>query len=272
MAVLDLTTLAALKSWLGIASTSDDALLAGLISDVSTAILVDLGRASIGPAIYNEVRDGGGETSILLRHWPVGAVLAFTIDGLAVAMSGALPAGGTLLSGVLDGADPAPPGAPQRLSLLRGLMPHGLQNIVVSYRAGYEVAAEAALVPSTAPYTVNALAPYGAWYSDGAVAYANGVALQPGTAPVQGTYTVSSGTYTFSAADAGASLSLRYGYIPADLARACCEWAADRYVARSRIGQSSKSLGGQETTAFIVKAMPDVVDRLLQPYRRVIAP
>ena len=32
---------------------------------------------------------------------------------------------------------------------------------------------------------------------------------------------------------------------------------------------AAKTLGGQETASFVVKAMPDVVGRLLQPYRRV---
>ena len=69
--------------------------------------------------------------------------------------------------------------------------------------------------------------------------------------------------------DAGANVTLSYGYVPADLARAALEWVADRYASRTRIGQSAKTLGGQETTSFVVKAMPDVVDRLLRPYRRV---
>ncbi len=77
------------------------------------------------------------------------------------------------------------------------------------------------------------------------------------------------GVYAFTAASAGAAITLSYGYVPADLARACLEWVADRYAARSRIGVSAKTLGGQETASFVVKAMPDVVSRLLQPYRRV---
>ena len=80
---------------------------------------------------------------------------------------------------------------------------------------------------------------------------------------------VAAGVYTFAPDAAGAAITLSYGYVPADIARAAIEWVADRYAARSRIGQSSKTLGGQETTTFIVKAMPDVVSRLLQPYRRV---
>jgi hypothetical protein len=113
------------------------------------------------------------------------------------------------------------------------------------------------VVPGIAPFTVTAIAPYGAWMVD------------TGVAGTSASYSVANGIYTFAAAAAGATIALSYGYIPADLARATLEWVADRYVGRTRIGQSSKTLGGQETTSFVVKAMPDIVDRLLRPYRRI---
>jgi hypothetical protein len=269
----DLTSLADLKAWLGVTSTADDTVLSALITEISVAILTNLGRATILPAIYTETRDGGGETSIVPRHWPIGQVLSFTIDGMpvSIATSTAAP-GGQVLSAILDSADPAPPGGLQRLSMRRGPIPNGIQNVVISYRAGYEISAEAAIVPTTAPFVVAARAPYGPWQVDGAVAHANGAALVAGSAPGSGVYAVSAGVYTFSPSDAGAAITLRYGYIPYDLSRCCREWAAERYAYRARIGQSSKSLGGQETAAFIVKDIPDFVSRLLQPYRRVIGP
>ncbi len=273
MSPIDLASLADVKAWLGLASSGDDALLAGLITDVSTAILSDLGRAAILPTVFAEMRNGLGEAAITLRQWPVGQVLSLAMDGLPIALAtGAAPSAGPAFAAVLEPADPAPPGTMQRLSLRGGRMSCGIGNVAVSYRAGYEIAAEAARVPLTAPFVVTALAPFGRWASDGAVTYAGGSALKVGAVPALGVYAVAGGAYTFAPADAGAAVTLRYGYLPADLARACCEWVADRYAARSRIGQSSKTLGGQETTAFIVKAMPDFVSRLLQPYRRVAAP
>jgi len=269
----DLTTLAALKAWLGIGSTNDDVVLASLITNLSIAILSNLGRPQILPSTYTEVHDGGGEQSILLRQWPACELLSLSVDDIPVtiAQNGYLPARRSL-SAVLDRPDAAPPARMQRVSLLGGLIPHGIQNVVASYRAGYEITAEAATVPTTPPYAVTAAQPYGCWQLDGAVAYANGVSFTPATSPGPGTYNVESGVYTFSAIDAGANIVLRYGYIPSDLIRACQEWAAERYAYRARIGQSSKSLGGQETTSFIVKDIPDFVSRLLQPYRRVATP
>jgi hypothetical protein len=90
--------------------------------------------------------------------------------------------------------------------------------------------------------------------------------------PAVGQYAVSEGTYTFSAADAGAAVALTYGYVPADLCFAAMDWVAELYSYRGRIGQQSKSLGGQETMSFIVKDVPAMVASALQPYRRVVLP
>ena len=161
----------------------------------------------------------------------------------------------------------------QRLSLRGHLFTCGLQNVTVSYNAGYQITNENAIVPATHPYMVLAQAPYGSWASDVAVTYSNGLSLTAvsGT-PNAGQYTVGDGAYNFAQADGGAPVSLTYGYVPSDLASCCMDWAAERYTYRSRIGQHSKSLGGQETMAYIVKDIPDFVLTALSPYRRVIMP
>ena len=248
----DLASLADCKAWLSLTSTADDALLCGLITAVSRAILADLGRMVL-PKTYSEGLDGGGATALPLREWPVTSVQSCVLDGVSMQAAAAPGQGGY----VLDDAGSAPPGAMQRLLYQGGSFPTGPRSVAVTYRAGYEIVGEAALVPVAAPYLVTAQAPFGAWAQD------TGVAGAPGP------YAVAAGVYTFTAAAAGAALALSYAYVPADLAHAALEWVADRYVARTRIGQSAKTLGGQETASFIVKAMPDVVSRLLQPYRRV---
>ena len=247
----DLATLADVKAWLGLSSTADDVVLAGLVSAISAAILADLGR-SLLPATTTEVIDGGG-TSLPLRRWPVTSVASVTVGGAPLAPSPVPGIGGWRL----DPPDVAPPGAMQRLTFIGAAFPRGIANVTVTYHAGYEVLSEVALVPAVAPYTVSAQTPFGAW------------CLDTGVMGAPGPYTVAAGVYTFTAASAGTAVQLSYGYVPADLARACLEWVADRYAARSRIGVSAKTLGGQETASFVVKAMPDVVSRLLQPYRRV---
>lgn len=161
----------------------------------------------------------------------------------------------------------------QKVTLRGKCFAAGEQNISIRYRAGYLISGEAALVPLSAPYTLSAQAPYGAWATDCGVAYADGTALVAvATNPAAGEYSVAAGTYQFAEQDADRAVALSYGYVPADLAFCCMDWAAELYAYRNRIGQQSKSLGGQETVSFIVKDIPDFVATALQPYRRVVTP
>lgn len=270
----DLVALPDVKAWLDVTTDDDDDLFGNLITQVSRTTLAYLDRAAILPATYVETRDGGNDAEIILRQWPVTAIASLTIDGVAIAPAPPLTAGGPRQSGyVLEAADLAPPGHLQRLALRGRIFSRGLQNVIVTYSAGYQVSAEAASVPASAPYEILAQAPYGDWASDVGVAYASGAPLTAvaGT-PAAGQYSVADGTYTFAAADAGAVIALTYGYVPADICFAAMDWVAELYVYRGRIGQQSKSLGGQETISFIVKDVPPMVAAALQPYRRVVLP
>jgi hypothetical protein len=147
----------------------------------------------------------------------------------------------------------------------------GRQNVVAAYSAGYAVENEAASVPAApGPYNVTAMAPFGPWATDAGVTYASGTALAgvPGT-PSAGQYNVSSGTYAFAAADAGADVFISYGFIPAAVNNACIEWVAERYRYRTRIGQSAQTVQGQMTAAYSLKDIPDFIRASLDPYRRV---
>ncbi len=270
----DLVSLTTLKNWLGITGTDDDVLLARLITQISRAIYNVIDRPAILPSAYTETYDGGDEVSIMLRQWPVTGVTSCIVDGVAIPPSPPLVAGASAQIGyVLDSSDAAPPGAPQRLSLRGFLFTCGVQNVTISYGAGYQITNESAVIPTSPPYSVSAQAPYGDWASDGGVTFLNGVPLIAVTGtPAGGQYTVGNGVYTFAQQNAGSAVLLTYGYVPADLASCCMDWAAERYAYRSRIGQHSKSLGGQETIAFIVKDIPDFVVTALSPYRRVVMP
>ena len=263
----DLVALADLKRWLAISSSDDDDVLATLAADTSRAVAALLARPTLLPSVGTDVFDGTGQRALMLRRWPVTAVASCLVDGVAYG-----PALGTSTGFVLDAADPAPPGRMARLALRGARFRQGLGNVAVTYTAGYGVFGELATVPVTAPFAIAAAAPYGAFATDLGVGYAGGAALaSSGTGVLApGQYTVANGVYAFAAGDAGAAVALNYGYVPADLARAALEWAADRYSSRGRIGQASRSLGGQETTSFIVRDMPAVVATLLQPYRQVV--
>lgn len=268
MSSQDLTTLPALKAWLGLpaAASPNDATLAALITAASRAIYALLNRPALLPQGYSETLDGEG-ARIMLRHWPVISIGALTINGEPVPPA----TGAAQLGYLLQGADAAPPGRQQYLDVFGPWPLRGRQNVVVAYSAGYGVTGEAQPAPSASPWQIAASQPFGPWGADLGVVYAeSGAPLQAVSAsPSAGQYAVAAGLYTLAAADAGAALALSYGYIPQDVAQAALELAAERFRAAERIGLRSKSVGGQETIAYDVSAISAPVLALLQPYRRV---
>ena len=271
MSLYDLTNLAALKAWLELpaGASPNDATLAGLITAASRAIYAALSRPSLLPQGYSEVIDGESER-LFLRHWPVLKVTSVTLEGHAIPP--ASPAGARPTLGYLVRPDDiAPPGRQQALDIFGRHVRPRRQNLVVDYTAGYAVQGEAQVVPVVSPWTANALAPYGAWAADLGVVYAatgDPLSAVP-TAPTTGEYCVAGGAYTFSADDAGAAVTISYGYVPQDIAQAALELAAERFRAAERIGLRSKSLGGQETIAYDISPISAPVLAPLQPYRRV---
>ena len=274
MAASDLAILADVKTWLagssGIGST-DDALIARLITDVSGAIAAYLGRPSLTPHAFAERLDGNGKTRLYLPHYPVLQITSLIIDNSAIEAAAVPAVGAPHPRGyLLQPWNGLPPGRPQALDLFHMVYRHGRQNVAVSYSAGYAVEGETAIVPAAGPYNASAAGPFGPWVSDVGVSYANGAALTAvAGSPGAGQYNVSAGTYTFAAADAGAAVLISYGFIPAAINNACIEWVAERYRYRTRIGQSAQTVAGQQTASYSLKDIPDFIRASLDPYRRV---
>jgi hypothetical protein len=278
MAASDLAALSDVKTWLSGSSgigSSDDALLARLITDVSGAIAAYLGRASLTPRAFVERRDGDGRARLYLRRYPALAISSLVIDDRAVVAAPGPAAGAARTTGyLLEPWDGLPPGRPQALDLFGASYRPGRQNVVVGYSAGYAVTGESAAVPGEPGpyYNVTAAAPFGPWASDSGVVYAGGAALTAVTgSPAQGQYNVSGGVYSFAAADAGATVELSYGFIPAAINNACIEWVAERYRYRTRVGQSAQTVAGQMTSSYSLKDMPDFIRASLDPYRSVVS-
>ena len=269
MSAYDLTNLAALKFWLGLPSgvSPSDATLGALITASSRAIYAWLSRPSLLPTSVSETLDSG-DTRLYLRNWPVLSIASVTLDGIAIPAATPGPA---LAGYLLQPAEPAPPGRPQALDIFGYRLLRARQNLIIAYTAGYAVQGEAQIVPSAPPLQIAAIAPYGPWASNVRVVYAaSGVVLTPVATPAgPGQYSFASGVYSFSLADAGASLLLSYGFAPQDLAQAALELAAERFRAAERIGLRSKSIGGQETISYDISAISAPILALLQPYRRV---
>ena len=269
MARGDLVSLAQLKAHLGVQSSADDILLASMISQISRAICTYLNRPFVWPRDVVDMFDGNGRVKVQLRHWPVVSVASVSIDGRPVPRATSESDSGW----ILEAGDDAPPGAMQMLMLRGGIFSRGWQNVSIAYRAGYQISGEACVAPGGASNFVAAAQPYGPYACDCGVSYANGQALTCVAAnPAQGQYALDgAGGYLFSSQDAGQNLRLNYGYVPQDLAACALEWAADRYRYRERIAMTSKSLGGQETAAFRIAAMPDYVLLSLRGFARIIA-
>ena len=128
MAAADLVTLAEVKSWLNIGAgiTTDDALLSGLITQISEWVDNYTGRNLFATA-YTEVRDGLGGSRIHFRQWPVTAVSSVTVDGVAIPASPGAPTPGYVFSDKF-------------LTLLGGYQfSRGRSNVVITFTAGYSV-------------------------------------------------------------------------------------------------------------------------------------
>jgi hypothetical protein len=277
MAASDLAALADVKTWLSGSSgigTSDDTLLARLITDVSGAITAYLGRPSLTPRAFTEWLDGDGKARIFLRRYPALQVSSLLIDNHPVIAAAPPAAGGPHPRGyLLEPWDGLPPGRPQPLDVFGTVFRQGRQNIVVNYEAGYAVSGESGTVPAApGPYNVTAAAPFGPWASDNGVPFANGTALTAvAGSPAAGQYNVAGGVYTFAAANAGAVVLISYGFIPAAINNACIEWVAERYRYRTRVGQSAQTVAGQMTSSYSLKDIPDFIRASLDPYRSVVS-
>ena len=261
------TSLESLKAWLSITTTDDDRLLNQLIVKASRFILSTINRPSLFKQTYLDVYDGSGSCRQMLRNWPVLSVASLAVGTQTIAAAATRGQSGYSL----EPSEAAPPGRPQSLDLNGYGFVAGPGNVAVTYAAGYAVQDEARTVPATANYSLAVNAPYGSWGQDDGVTYAGGASLTAVTAsPTQGQYVVGGdGVYQFSAADANAAVRISYSYIPFDIEQACVDLAAYWYSARTRIGLSSKAMGG-ETTSFLTRDMPAAVKSALGPYTSVL--
>jgi hypothetical protein len=273
MAQYDLCRLADVKNWLGRMDANSDAVLAALITRTSRQIFSYLQRSSILPRTVTEFRDGPGGTTMTLRYWPVISLASLTIGNCAIPeRTNSCGAGWAL-----EPWDGTPPGRAQTLALSGhsfGLSVPGVtssQNVEIVYQAGYQTSSEPQTVANA---TATVLAPYGAWASDMGVTYADGTPLIAVTgAPAVGQYQLTPsepGSYTFNSGDNGADVLISYGFIPADLADACIELVSERFKYAQRIGETSHSLGGNETVSFNTTLFTPLITALLQPYRNVL--
>jgi len=127
----DLTTLADVRAWLQTGSNAfpdtDDALLTRLITAASQFIQTWLNR-QIAQSDWVEIRDGTGGRRLAFANYPVAAVLSLTVDGLVIPSA---PLDGGFGAGYVF--------TPTELALRGYVFTPRVQNVVVTYTAGYVV-------------------------------------------------------------------------------------------------------------------------------------
>lgn len=260
--------LADVKSWLELTTDDSDAFLTTLIGQISDAILNYLSRPLFYKTTFTEVRNGSGAASMALRNYPVINVTSLDIGGSSIPVATSATALGYILA-TWDGNNA---GAIQQLNLRGYRYTRDYSNVTVVYAAGYAIANEAHTIPGSIAYVIAVDEPYGQWAQDDGVISAAGVVYTKVTgSPSAGQYSVADGVYTFNAANASTAVLISYSYTPRAITEACIEWVGERFSYKQRIGQTSRTLGGQETTAYNLK-LPNQVKILLEPFKRDFVP
>lgn len=264
-----LVALQDVKDWLGgtpgtaFPSGSDPVLvrIIGSISNFVTAYL----NGPVAPATFSEVYNGTGRKVLWLRQQPVLSVRSLSVDSTTFAAR----VGPTGSGYVFDSTS---------VSMHESCFWHGLQNVQVTYDAGYQTTDPVIVEANTdnpPAGSVKASDLSRPWNSDRGLAYANGSALTlVSGAPAQGQYQVTQdskgyGLYLLNALDIGAAVVVTYGYTPEDIGQAVLEFVSERYKNRNRIGEVSQNFKGT-VVSFSQKDMNATIKTLLAPYRNVV--
>ena len=307
--VIDLTTVAVVNAILGQGPTVDAAEIQREITAYSQNILTRTDRSFLsGVRQYNERYNGNGSQELPVVNYPVLAVASLSVNGIAIPASPDYQRSGYVIDtegsicniaiiggacgyGSLGGDDrwsvrPGGWGSYGNAPPL-GSAPYwfqqGIQNVAVSYTAGYTqpVYSEAVTVAGTAPYSER-VANYATFWQDAGVTLNDGtvltaVASNPGPlqyVPPQWTPPGGAGpygVYLFNAAQAGASvlISYSYGATPTDLSEAAARLVAEMYRKRQWIGQASQIQPGVGTTAYSKLEVEIGTAMTIQRYRRM---
>lgn len=263
-----LTTLPAVKAWLGISSTDQDIFLTRLIDSASQFALNYMNRDSFQVRDYTTNFLGNGRQSMLLANWPIVSITSVGVGGSSINSSlvgnAGLPGSGYALGDDRSG--------PRSLDLM-GSSFYGRCQVI--YKSGFRTTDTSTLpaaigISTTLPYTPVAT---GQWTANQGVTL-NGVAATKvisSVTPATGQYSVDDwGNYTFAAADTGKTAVITYDYVPFDVSWAVTELIGEWYKRKDRIGILSKTLGGQETITFSTQEMGSSIRVSLQPYMNVI--
>lgn len=302
MNAIDLTTIDFVAGYLNLGAGVDASILQSLITDYSQSVLTITGRPYLsGIRNYSERYNGLGGQILQVRNYPILAVTSVQVFQTVIPQSPdyiqagwVIDTSGSQCSIAIVGNDwvgassvgqwPGTWGgnwgaygnAPA-LGSSPYVFAQGIQNVAVSYTAGYtqfQPAETQQVDPSAYTVVVNNNT---AFWEDNGVTLSDGTPLTPieSGSPLAGQYIVSGygtttpGLYTFNVAQGGAQVNIAYtfGGPPLDLQEAVTEWVGDVYRSRQWIGQKSQVQPGIGTTSYQSWNMPDRVKMTAERYR-----
>lgn len=250
----DLATLDAVKKYLVVDNSNQDALIEQLIPRESR--LIEQWTSRVFPTVTRTAKrfNGHGGQTLVLPDDPIISVSSLTIDGVTIAASNGVTPGY-----LIDGA---------ALCLVGYSFTRGKQNVVATWTAGYRDS-ETDTIPSDSDPK---LAPTAGGTPSTPVSVVNatsGAALTKVTGtPSTGQYSFAGGVFTFASADAGTSVTMTYDYVPGPVEQACIEMIGIDLAQRKNLGVNSRTLAG-ESVSYTDRGMSRSVKEMLQPYRKV---
>lgn len=268
-----LTSLAAVKDWLGITTDGSDTELTRLIEAGSAFAYGVMNRGSFAAHEVIETSRGNGKDTMLLREWPVLSITSLGIQGNEV--KAATVGNFGLASNGYQLSDNGLPNSPQSINLF-GTCFFYKSQVQAVYRAGYEATEDYTIETVTAESveTVVGIIPgsSGFWLVDFGVLIDGVDATKVASDPSTGEYAISEwGEYTFSVADKDKVASISYGYAPWDVSQAVCELVGETFRYKQRIGVKSKSLAGQETVSYFDSAVTPTIASTFNLYQNVVS-
>ncbi len=263
----DLASLSAAKAFISppLSGTSaSDGVLAMLISGVSRSIEAYLGRELIARS-WIEMRNGTGQTSLALRHFPVIGVARVIVETRPIPPAGNPPTqshGGYTFDDRFLYLSPGIAGFPQRFV-------RGVRNVQVVYSAGFitpgmiAVAGLPAWTPST-EFAANAEVAANGFVFTTSVGGTSGVS-EPAW-PAQLGASVADGSVTWQATAEAVGLFPSAPLLPEGIAVACMQQVALTFKQRTRVGDSGAGEGPQRVS-YMSQALHPTTQAMLEPYR-----
>jgi len=253
--VTALTTLAAVKSFLTIANTNQDALIASLIARESKQVENYTGKTF--PTVTRTLQhlNGTGTSMLMLPDAPVIAVTYLAIDNVEVPVS-------------TDGVTYGYQVDDTTLYLVGAKFPMGRRNVVCSWSAGYRDS-EADFIPSGNTPTLTPTNGGTAAAAVSVISSTGVVYAEVGNAPVAAQFSFNAGVFTFNSTNVGALVTMTYDYVPGPVEQTVIEMVAQDLKGRDNIGVRSRSIAG-EVISYTGGSMTMSQKQQLYPYRKLV--